>query len=51
MPHAPQDPAVQVACADLICQARAQYGTLAAAGYRFWFIDAERADNAEYVST
>lgn len=51
MPHAPQDPKVKAAYADLVRQTRAQYDALAAAGYRFWFMDLSREDNAEYAST
>ncbi len=39
MPHAPQDPAVQEAYADLIAQTLAQYKALEEAGYTFWFYD------------
>jgi len=39
MQHAPQDPAVQEAYADLIRQTMAQYMALQQAGYKFWFID------------
>lgn len=39
MPHAPQDPAVQEAYANLIQQTLAQYRALEAAGYQFWFYD------------
>lgn len=39
MPHAPNDPAVQAAYADLIAQTRAQYEALFDAGYRFTFFD------------
>ena len=39
MQHAPQDPAVQKAYADLIQQTLAQYRALEAAGYQFWFYD------------
>lgn len=51
MEHAPQDPRVKAAYADLIRQTRAQYDALAAAGYRFWFIDLKRPDNAEYTTS
>lgn len=39
MPHAPQDPRVKRAFADLIRQTRAQYDALVAAGYEFTFFD------------
>lgn len=39
MPHAPNDPAVRAAYADLIRQTRAQYNALVAAGYSFTFFD------------
>jgi len=39
MQHAPQDPAVQEAYANLIQQTLAQYRALEAAGYQFWFYD------------
>lgn len=39
MAHAPQDPAVREAYADLIRQTRAQYDALVAAGYTFTFFD------------
>jgi hypothetical protein len=39
MPHAPQDPKVREAYADLIRQTREQYEALADAGYKFWFMD------------
>ena len=39
MPHAPQDPQVKTAYAELIRQTVAQYRALEAAGYRFWFFD------------
>ena len=39
MRHAPSDPAVKEAYADLIRQTRAQYDTLVSAGYEFTFFD------------
>jgi hypothetical protein len=39
MPHAPNDPQVRAAYADLIRQTRAQYDALIGAGYRFTFFD------------
>jgi hypothetical protein len=39
MQHAPQDPVVREAYANLIQQTIAQYRALEAAGYRFWFFD------------
>ena len=41
MPHAPNDPEVKAAYADLIKQTTAQYQALVDAGYRFWFFDPE----------
>lgn len=51
MEHAPDDPAVKEAYENMIAQAVAQYEALVGAGYKFWFIDLGREDNAEYVST
>ena len=39
MPHAPNDPAVKEAYADLLRQTTEQYLALQAAGYKFWFMD------------
>lgn len=39
MQHAPQDPRVRAAYADLIRQTTAQYKALEKAGYKFWFYD------------
>lgn len=39
MPHAPSDPAVAAAYADMIQQTRAQYDALIEAGYTFTFFD------------
>jgi hypothetical protein len=39
MPHAPRDPAVKEAYADLLRQTTEQYQALQAAGYKFWFMD------------
>lgn len=47
MPHAPGDPAVQVAYADLIRQTEAQYRALEKAGYQFYFFDPNGADPYE----
>jgi hypothetical protein len=41
MPHAPQDPLVKAAYADLIRQTRAQYDALVAAGYSFTFFGSD----------
>ncbi len=41
MPHAPNDPMVRDAYANLIEQTTAQYRALEAAGYTFWFMDPE----------
>lgn len=41
MPHAPQDPAVKEAYADLIRQTRAQYDALVNDGYEFTFFDSQ----------
>lgn len=41
MPHAPQDPKVREAYADLIRQTRAQYDALVEAGYVFTFFDSQ----------
>lgn len=41
MPHAPQDPAVKEAYADLIRQTRAQYDALIDDGYEFTFFDSQ----------
>jgi len=51
MPHAPQDPKVKAAYEDLIRQTADQYQALVDAGYKFWFLDVNRGDNAEYAST
>lgn len=45
MEHAPGDPRVQAAYAELIRQTTAQYRALEAAGYRFWLMD---PDNDPY---
>lgn len=45
MEHAPSDPRVQAAYAELIRQTIAQYRALEEAGYRFWFSD---PDNDPY---
>jgi hypothetical protein len=41
MPHAPQDPEVQAAYADLIKQTMDQYKALTDGGYKFYFFDKE----------
>ncbi len=41
MAHAPQDPRVKAAYADLVRQTRAQYDALAEAGYKFWLFDGD----------
>jgi hypothetical protein len=51
MPHAPNDPKVKAAYANLIKQTIAQYKALEAAGYKFWFMDMSREDNQEYASS
>jgi hypothetical protein len=51
MPHAPQDPKVKAAFANLIKQTTAQYQALADAGYKFWFTDLSKPDNAEYLAS
>jgi hypothetical protein len=51
MRHAPQDPKVKEAYENLIRQTVAQYKALTDAGYRFWFIDTNKPDNADYAST
>jgi hypothetical protein len=51
MPHAPNDPKVKSAYANLIKQTIAQYKALEAAGYKFWFMDMSREDNQEYASS
>lgn len=51
MPHAPSDPRVKEAYANLIRQTVAQYEALVDAGYKFWFIDLNKPSNAEYAST
>ena len=51
MPHAPNDPKVKAAYANLIKQTIAQYKALESAGYKFWFMDMSREDNQEYASS
>jgi len=51
MPHAPNDPKVREAYENLVLQTIAQYRALERAGYKFWFMDMSRPDNAEYAST
>lgn len=51
MPHAPQDPAVREAYENLVRQTVAQYQALAAAGYKFWFIDGSTPAGAAYTSS
>jgi hypothetical protein len=41
MPHAPNDPTVREAYADMIRQTRDQYDALTDAGFNFWFMDPE----------
>lgn len=41
MEHAPSDPRVKAAYADLIRQTRAQYDALVAAGYKFWLFGSD----------
>lgn len=51
MPHAPQDPKVKEAYANLIKQTTAQFKALQDAGYKFWFINTSIPANNEYAST
>lgn len=51
MAHAPNDPRVKEAYANLIRQTVAQYRALERAGYKFWFMDLSIPDNAEYASS
>ena len=51
MAHDPQNPRVKEAYQNLIQQTRAQYDALVDAGYKFWFMDMNLADNQEYAST
>ena len=51
MPHAPQNPKVKAAYAELIKQTAAQYKALEDAGYKFWFMDMGREDNQQYASS
>jgi len=51
MPHTPEDPVVKDAYASLIKQTIDQYNALANAGYKFWFIDLEKPENAAYSSS
>ena len=51
MPHAPQDLRVKAAYKELIAQTLAQYRALEKAGYKFWFINLDKPDNAEYASS
>lgn len=51
MEHAPHDPKVKEAYADLIRQTVAQYRALEAAGYRFWFIDINTPEGRAYSSS
>ncbi|WP_103035767.1 hypothetical protein [Castellaniella caeni] len=51
MEHAPHDPKVKEAYADLIQQTVAQYRALEAAGYRFWFIDINTPEGRAYSSS
>ena len=51
MAHDPQNPRVKEAYQNLIKQTRAQYDALVDAGYKFWFMDMNLADNQEYASS
>jgi ribosomal protein L7Ae-like RNA K-turn-binding protein len=51
MKHDPRNPKVKESYKDLIRQTIAQYQALVDAGYRFWFIDMNIPENAEYAST
>jgi hypothetical protein len=51
MPHAPNDLRVKAAYKELIKQTTAQYRALEKAGYKFWFVDMNKPNNVEYVST
>ncbi|QII84171.1 hypothetical protein G3T20_05315 [Bordetella hinzii] len=51
MEHAPQDPKVKEAYANLIQQTVAQYRALESAGYRFWFIDINSPEGQDYTAS
>ena len=51
MEHDPQNPKVKEAYQNLIKQTIAQYKALVDAGYKFWFIDTNIPQNAEYASS
>ena len=51
MPHAPQDPRVKAAYANLIRQTRAQYDALTKAGYKFTFIDVSKPADQVYAAS
>ena len=51
MPHVPNDLRVKAAYKELIKQTLAQYRALEKAGYKFWFIDMNKPENAEYASS
>lgn len=51
MEHAPHDPKVKEAYANLIKQTVAQYRALEAAGYRFWFIDINTPEGQVYAAS
>lgn len=51
MPHDPQNPVVREAYENLVQQTTAQYKALEEAGYKFWFIDINKPENLDYVST
>ena len=51
MTHDPKSPKVKEAYSELIKQTKAQYKALVDAGYKFWFIDLNNAENIEYISS
>lgn len=51
MANDPQNPRVKKAYVELIKQTKAQYQALVDAGYKFWFIDLNKPDNVDYVSS
>jgi hypothetical protein len=51
MAHDPQNQEVKEAYDELIKQTKAQYQALVDAGYKFWFLDLNKQDNLEYISS
>jgi hypothetical protein len=51
MAHDPQNQEVKEAYDELIKQTKAQYQALVDAGYNFWFLDLNKQDNLEYISS